>query len=202
MDLTKTGEFIAERRKAKNLTQAKLAEKIFVSEKTVSKWECGKGFPDTSIILLLCEVLEISANELLSGKLLSKEEYKINAEENLIALKNQQARYAKHLLTLEYVVGFMSSLIFLISIFFSVYVIEPLAWKIVLVTFGSLSFLIGLIFTLLIEREAGYYQCGNCGHKRVPSYKEVLFSMHIGRSRYLKCPKCGKRTWNKKKIDK
>ena len=67
MDLKKTGEFIAERRKEKGLTQQALAEQIFVSEKTISKWECGKGFPDTSLILPLCEALEISANELLSA---------------------------------------------------------------------------------------------------------------------------------------
>ena len=71
MDLKETGLCIKEQRKNKNLTQAELAEKLNVSEKTVSKWECGNGFPDTSIMLPLCEVLEISANELLSGKKLA-----------------------------------------------------------------------------------------------------------------------------------
>ena len=70
MDLSKTGKFIAERRKEKGLTQVKLAEKLNVSEKTISKWECGNGFPDTTLILPLCEILEISSNELLSAKLL------------------------------------------------------------------------------------------------------------------------------------
>ena len=70
MDLSVTGKFISERRKEKGLTQVKLAEKLNVSEKTISKWECGKGFPDTTLILPLCEILENSANELLSAKLL------------------------------------------------------------------------------------------------------------------------------------
>ncbi|MBQ8428262.1 MAG: helix-turn-helix transcriptional regulator, partial [Clostridia bacterium] len=97
MDLKVTGKFIQERRKAKGLTQAQLAEKISVSEKTVSKWECGGGFPDTSLMLPLCEALEISANELLSGKLLNEREYKPNAEKHLVELKNQQEKLYKHL---------------------------------------------------------------------------------------------------------
>ena len=67
MDLLKTGKFIADRRKQKKLTQAELANIIGISEKTVSKWECGNGFPDTSLMLPLCEALDISANGLLSG---------------------------------------------------------------------------------------------------------------------------------------
>ena len=90
MDLSITGKFIAERRKEKGFTQVKLAEKLNVSEKTISKWECGNGFPDTTLILPLCEALEISANELLSAKLLPTEkEYKQQAEQNLIEMKKK-----------------------------------------------------------------------------------------------------------------
>ena len=80
MDLKKTGEFIAEQRKLKGFTQAQLAQKISVSEKTISKWECGKGFPDASLILPLCDALEITANELLSScKLSTDKEYREKA---------------------------------------------------------------------------------------------------------------------------
>ena len=75
MDLMQIGKFIAERRKFKKLTQSELAKKMNISEKTVSKWECGYGFPDTSLILPLCNALDITANELLSGKLLSEGSY-------------------------------------------------------------------------------------------------------------------------------
>ena len=68
MNLKAVGELIKKQRKAKNLTQAGLAEKLCVSEKTISKWECGGGFPDASIILPLCNELDLNANELLSGK--------------------------------------------------------------------------------------------------------------------------------------
>ena len=92
MDLKAIGNFIKAQRKEKGLTQAKLATKLLVSEKTISKWECGYGFPDTSLILPLCKELDITANELLSGKKLSSEEYQTEAEKNLINLKNNKSK--------------------------------------------------------------------------------------------------------------
>ena len=90
MDLQIIGKFIKEQRKAKELTQLQLSEKLNVSEKTISKWECGNGFPDTSLMLPLCKELDISANELLSGKRLTTNEYKQLAEDNLIKLTSEQ----------------------------------------------------------------------------------------------------------------
>lgn len=81
-----TGKFIAEIRKNKNMTQKELAEKLGISDKTVSKWETGKGMPDVSIMGSLCEVLEINVNELLSGEKLSVESYSGKAEENMLNL--------------------------------------------------------------------------------------------------------------------
>ena len=68
MDQIKIGKFIAEMRKEQNMTQRQLAEHLNISDKTVSKWECGKGMPDNSILLELCDVLQINVNELLSGE--------------------------------------------------------------------------------------------------------------------------------------
>ncbi len=198
MDLKLSGKFIAKLRKAKGLTQVKLAEILHVSEKTISKWECGNGFPDTSIILPLCEALDISANELLSGKRLNDDEYKNQAEENLIRLQGQQEKSHKFLLSTEWVLGTISSISFLIMIFVASFYEIALAWRIVLITFGFLQFLIGITFCLKIEKDVGFYQCAYCQNKYIPSFKQVLFSMHYGRTRFMKCPKCGRRTWNKK----
>lgn len=74
MDAHKTGRFIAELRKQKGLTQKELAEKLMVTDKAVSRWETGKGFPDTSLLAPLGEVLGVSANELLSGNPAQKPE--------------------------------------------------------------------------------------------------------------------------------
>lgn len=67
MDQMVTGSFIAKKRKEKNMTQAALAERLGVSNKTVSKWETGKCMPDYSVIGLLCKELEITVAELLDG---------------------------------------------------------------------------------------------------------------------------------------
>lgn len=86
MDQRNTGKFIALCRKEKGLTQRQLAETIGVSDKTVSKWECGNGLPEVSLMLPLCGVLGISVNELLCGEKLEASEYKNRAEVNLMDL--------------------------------------------------------------------------------------------------------------------
>lgn len=202
MDLKIVGKFIQERRKEKKLTQVELAERIFVSEKTISKWECGKGFPDTSLILPLCKELGISANELLSGKVFQNEkEYKDVAEQNLLMLKSQQEKANKHLLTVEWVIGCLSvGFLLTMTIISSLFDIAE-GWRIGLVVFGLVVCFVGVCFCLKIEVEAGYYECGCCHHKYIPTYKQVLWAMHIGRTRYLKCPNCHKKSWNKKTIN-
>ncbi len=203
MDLKVIGAFIQSRRKAKNLTQVQLAQKLSVSEKTISKWECGNGFPDTSLMLPLCKALDITANELLSGKLLpTDKEYKEIAEQNLLLLKQERENAVKHLLTLEYVVGSISSIVFIILIFVASFCQISPAKRIVLILLGLAIFIIGIHSCLKIEKDAGYYECKICGHKYIPTYKSVLWSAHIGRTRFMKCPKCGKKSWNKKKINK
>ena len=203
MDLKKTGEFIASRRKDKGLTQVQLAQMIAVSEKTISKWECGKGFPDASLMLPLCDALEISANELLSACILPNEkQYREKAENNLIELKSQREKSNKHLLTLEYVMGYMSILFLLVLVMIASYVKMADGWRIALIVIGFVNCIVGLGFCLQIEQEAGFYECAHCKHKYVPTYKAVLWSMHCGRTRYMKCPKCNKHSWQKKRINK
>ncbi len=97
MKKTTVGKFIAELRKEKNLTQKELAESLGVSDKTVSKWETCNGMPDVAILKPLCECLNISINELLSGERLSDERFMDKAEENILNLteviqKNESKR--------------------------------------------------------------------------------------------------------------
>ena len=86
MDLVKIGKFIAECRKEKELTQSQLAEELNITDKAVSKWETGKGMPDVSIMMELCDILGINVNELLSGEKLSEEKYKEKANENIVSM--------------------------------------------------------------------------------------------------------------------
>ena len=60
------------------------------------------------------------------------------------------------------------------------------------------SFIIGVSFAIRIEQVAGYYECQKCHHKYIPTYSSVLWSMYINRTRYMKCPKCNEKSWNKK----
>lgn len=86
MDQAKIGRFIAQCRKEKNMTQKQLADRLGVSDKTVSKWETGKGLPDAGCMVPLSEILEISVNELLTGERIPEEEYQEKAEETMVAL--------------------------------------------------------------------------------------------------------------------
>ena len=67
---------------------------------------------------------------------------------------------------------------------------------------GIIQFIIYGVFAVRIEQVAGYYECGKCGHKYVPSYGSASKAMHIGRTRYMKCPNCGKSSWQKKVMSK
>ena len=87
MNQVKIGQFISECRKSKNMTQAQLAEKLNITDRAISKWETGKGMPDSSIMLELCNELGITVNELLSGERISMNDYTKKMEENLLELK-------------------------------------------------------------------------------------------------------------------
>ena len=95
MDQIKIGKFIAEARKEQNLTQLDLAEKLGISNKTISKWECGNGMPDYAVMEGLCEILKINVNELLSGERLPSQEYTKKAEENMMNLIQESSENYK-----------------------------------------------------------------------------------------------------------
>lgn len=201
MDLRDTGSFIKEMRKAKNLTQVELADRLSVSEKTISKWECGNGFPDTTLMLPLCDELGITANELLSGKKLDDKEYKQKADENIVELKKQLDDKNKFLLNIECVIGYLASIMFFVLVFTASF-IEMVTWvRVLLIVVGFIEFLVGMHFALMIEKDAGYYECANCHYKYIPTTKSVYFAPHLGRTRFMTCPKCSKKTWQKKVIN-
>ena len=89
------GNFISELRKEKKLTQKELAEKIIVSDKAVSRWETGKGYPDVTSLVSLSEYFDVSVNELLAGKRLTVEDIKETADENLISVFEQVQKNKK-----------------------------------------------------------------------------------------------------------
>ena len=202
MDQIKIGAFIAERRKAKGLTQMQLAERLGITDRAVSKWENGRSLPDSGIMLELCEILGISVNELLCGEVIIMEKYDENIEKTMLELVKQKEETDKRLLSAEIVIGVSASLVLFITIFIAAFA-EIADWlRIVLIITGLVPFAIGMLFALRIEQTAGYYECAKCRHKYVPSYRSVLFAMHVNRTRYMKCPECGKKSWQRKVIRK
>ena len=130
------------------------------------------------------------------------ENYNKEMENKLLEMIRQKEEADKRLLALEWVLGVLSIIILLVPCAIAAYV-EMEEWKRVLVAFsGFIPAFIGLGFAMKIEQVAGYYACRECGHRYVPTFKAVNMAMHIGRTRYMKCPQCGKRTWQKKVLTK
>ena len=200
MDQIKIGYFIAERRKAAGLTQSALAEKLGVTNRAVSKWENGRSLPDASIMLALCDILKISVTELLKGEFMESENKNKNEEQLLLELVAQKERADKQLLGFEIVIGTLSLIILLGCTFAASFFLMEDWLRIVLIVSGFVICLVGIGFAIRIEQTAGYYRCPHCGHRYVPTYQSVLWSMHFGRTRYMKCPNCQKHGWQKKVI--
>lgn len=91
MDQIKIGKFIATLRRQSGLTQEKLGEKIGVTNKTISRWENGNYMPDIEMLQLLAKEFNVSINELLAGQKMSDEEFRKNADENIIAVSKESA---------------------------------------------------------------------------------------------------------------
>lgn len=202
MDQVKIGRFIAQRRKANNMTQMQLAEKLGITDRAVSKWETGKSLPDVAIMPELCGLLNITINDLFNGEVVVMEDYREKSEKLLIEMAKQKEQADKNLLALEILIGVLSVII-LLGFTFAVSFFDMPDWaRICLIIAGVIPCLVGLFFALKIEQTAGYYECAECGHRYVPTFGRVLWAPHMGRTRYMKCPKCGKTTWNKKVLKK
>ena len=202
MNQEKTGQFIASLRKEQSLTQAQLAERLGITDRAVSKWERGKSLPDVALMPQLCEILHINVNELLSGERLGMEEYNRRLEENLLEMTRAKEESDKHLLKLEWVIGFTGSISFFVLIFVASFLTMPDWVRVLLIALGMVSFLVAMVFGLQIEQKAGYYECRKCGYRYVPSYRSVFLAMHVNRTRYMKCPQCHQRSWQKKVLSK
>lgn len=185
MDQVKIGKFIAERRKEKNMTQAELAEKLNITDRAISKWETGKGMPDSSIMLDLCNELNISVNELLSGEMIKMENYDRKAEENFIKLQKDKEDSDKRLLFIETIIGSIITISFLLIIFVSIFAIENIIWKITAMIVGIMIFIIGIgsclrrkLFMRILDSELknktiNYDELLKYGFIQVPIYLRV-----------------------------
>ena len=202
MDQIKIGKFIAQRRKLANFTQLQLADKLGITDKAISKWERGVAMPDSSIMLALCDVLGITVNDLLSGEVITMENYNKESETKLLELVKEKELADKRLLAAEVCIGLTATATLFALIFVAAFVQMETWLQIVLIAVGFVLFLAGCFYALRIEQTAGYYECPECGHKYVPTYKAVTMAQHMGRTRKMRCPACGKKAWQKKVLTK
>ena len=202
VDQIKIGRFIAGCRKKQNLTQMQLAEKLNVTDRAVSKWETGKAMPDTSIMLELCSILKITVNELLNGEEINMENTNNKNEQLLLDMAKELERKNRTIWTSMWAIMTVSMTALLAGLCITAFLIPEGLWQIVTVIGICVVFLVPCFYALKLEVSVGAYKCKNCGHEIVPTYAQALNAMHMGTTRYLKCPKCNKRTWCKKVINK
>ena len=203
MNQIKIGKFIAECRKKNNLTQMQLAEKLGITDRAVSKWETGKSLPDASIMLDLCKELNITVNDLLSGEVVTMENYQEKTEEMLIEMVKEKEERDRMLLKAEVIAGICSLIPLLLATIFVAYNESMDEGLRAIIVFASLvPFLIVAPFLIKIEQKAGYYKCAECGHCYIPTFKSVLMAPHMARTRKMTCPNCGKKSWQKKVLNK
>lgn len=199
MDQVKIGQFIANMRKQQQLTQRQLAENIGISAKTVSKWETGKGLPEVSLMLPLCEQLHINVNELLSGERLADNDYQKKAEENMMELiREKQESKQKIILSVIVCILTILSGVTLIMIAGT---LEMKTWiRIVLIMIAVIVMFGGISVAVVLDLGAGTFECTKCGKRFVPSTVAYIAGAHTITRRQLKCPYCGKVSYCRKRL--
>lgn len=202
MDLIKIGKFISNCRKEKKLTQGELASKLYITDRAVSKWERGLSLPDADKMLDLCNILDINVNELLIGEKVDMRDYEKKNEELLLELAKQDELKNKKLMTSMWTILVTSALFYVGIMLIAVNTLEEGLLLGFIICVSTIVFVIAGFIALKFELDAGYYECRKCHHKFVPSYYTVLFAPHMSTTRYLKCPKCSKKSWSKKVMTK
>jgi len=202
MDQVKIGKFIARCRKEAGLTQLQLAEKLGITDRAVSKWERGKAMPDSSIMLELCGILKISVNSLLCGEVVTMDNYNEALEKNLLQMVRQKEQSDKRLLFAEIVIGVAATVMMFALLAVSVFVQMEEWLRFVLIGLGFAVLITGSLYALRIEQVAGYYECQKCKCRHIPTYGAVFLAPHNARTRYMRCPECSRRSWQKKVLSK
>ena len=191
MDQIKIGKFIAETRKSQKLTQRKLADTLSISDKTVSKWERGKGLPEVSLMLPLCDILNITVNDLLSGEKVSEANYQKKAEENMINLVKENEEN-KQRMVLSAVCGIITVIAVCSLVVIASYIEMPTIARIGVIVFALATAIAGIGSAAVLEVKAGYYECPHCKTLFIPTMGEYVKGYHTLTKRRLTCHKCGK----------
>ena len=154
MDQIQIGQFIAERRKEQNLTQRQLADALSISDKTVSKWECGKGLPEVSLMLPLCQTLHITVNDLLSGERVSEDAYQKKAEDNMMELMRENEENRKKM-ALSIICGVITIIAVCSLVTIASYMELPTMARIALLALAAATAAAGIGAAAMLDARAG-----------------------------------------------
>ena len=199
MDQIRTGKFIADARKEKGLTQRQLADRLMISDKTVSKWECGNGLPEVALMLPLCEILGVSVNELLSGERLSDSDYRKKTEDNMMDLMKEREQNKKKVwLQVAIAVIVLLSAFALIIIAGLAEIPVWLRWT--LIGIGGFLIVGGIAIAAAVDMHTGTFECKYCKTRFVPTAGAYIAGPHTILRRYLKCPNCGKKSYCRRRL--
>lgn len=191
MDQIQIGRFIAEMRKAQNLTQRQPADTLSISDKTVSKWETGKGLPEVSLMLPLCDALHITVNDLLSGERVSETDYQKKAEDHMMDLMKENEENKKRMI-LSVICGGVT-VVAVCALAMIVSVVElPRIVRIALIVLAVLTATAGIGAAILLDVKAGYFECPYCKTLFVPTTGDYMKGYHTIMKRRLTCPDCDK----------
>ena len=194
MDQNKTGAFIKELRRERGWTQGTFAEKLDVSEKTVSKWETGRGLPDVSLMLPVCGLLGITVNELLAGERLpTGEQYRERAEERLLLTCDRTRPETKVIICNA--ACWVSVVVWLALILLAAFCDLPVWARVVIIVCVFLGFAAVIAPILLVAVNIEVFTCPKCGKRFVPTLRAYILGPHTLRKRRLKCPHCGQKSW-------
>ena len=191
MDQIKIGKFISETRKTLGITQRQLADALYISNKTVSKWECGKGLPEVSLMLPLCEELHITVNELLTGEKIEETEYKKKAEENMMNLVQENQENRKRM-ALSVICGVITVIAVAALVVIAAYIDLPVIARAAVIAVALAVAAAGIGAAATLEVRAGYYECPHCKALFVPTMGEYVKGYHTLTKRRLTCHECGK----------
>ena len=202
MNLIKIGKFIAYLRKEKNLTQEELAEKLYITNRAVSKWERGISLPDVDKMLDLCNILDININELLTGERINMKDYNDKTEKLLLDLAKLEEVKNKKLLNNMWILLITVFIFYTSILLLACYTLKEGLLLGIIISLSTIFSLIICFYSLKLEVDAGYYECKKCHHIFTISYFKALMAPHLATTRFVKCPKCNKHIWAKKVMTK
>ena len=119
-------------------------------------------------------------------------------EQLLLDMAKELEQRNKTIWTNMWVIMFVSMVAMFTGIFIAAFLIPEGVWQVVAVLGIVVVFLLPCFYALKLEVSVGFYKCKKCGHEIVPTYSEALWAIHMGTTRFLKCPHCQMRTWHKK----